>query len=112
MGIINSDKATMARGKKTGGKDWKPGQSGNPKGAPIKDFSLTNAMKEWLAKGQNKQKIVEEVGKRALKGDIYCIKMIWGYMDGTPKQTIEHEGTIDIPPTSIIIDGKIVEKEK
>lgn len=24
----------MARGKKTGGKDWKPGQSGNPKGPP------------------------------------------------------------------------------
>ncbi len=62
----------MARGKKTGGKDWKPGQSGNPKGwfGYGKDYreakKLTTAIFNQLgtdllyAKVEDLQKIIKD----------------------------------------------------
>lgn len=36
----------MAKGTKTGGRDWKPGESGNPKGRPV--FSIVSKIKAKL----------------------------------------------------------------
>lgn len=40
-----ADKLANIRGK---GNPWKPGQSGNPKGRPKKDVSLTTLLKKYL----------------------------------------------------------------
>lgn len=63
----------------------------NKKGAPKKDDSLTNLVKELLRKKPDGQKktyrelFAMRVLKLALEGDITAIKTIWSYMDGKPK---------------------------
>jgi hypothetical protein len=47
----------MAKGKKTGGRDWKRGQSGNPKGPNVmpKDLrALKEADREWITETLHK----------------------------------------------------------
>lgn len=71
---------------------WKKGQSGNPKGAPQKDESITFLMKKFLEscpEGQEKtykQIFVEKAYAKAVKdGDVTAQKMIWNYIDGLPQ---------------------------
>ena len=45
-----ADKQVNIRGK---GNPWKPGQSGNPKGRPKKDMSLTSLLKKYLEEVPN-----------------------------------------------------------
>lgn len=80
----------------------KPGHTNNPNGRPRKGNSLTELMEEFLEKipeGEkktNKEKFIEKVYAQAIeKGDTTCQKMIWNYIDGMPKQSIEHSGQID-----------------
>lgn len=78
--------------RKAPSKCWKKGQSGNPKGGPDKDQSITFLMRKYLQnipEGQKKtakQAFVEKAYAKAVKqGDITAIKLIWNYMDGVPK---------------------------
>lgn len=71
---------------------WKKGQSGNPKGAPQKDESITFLMNKFLEscpEGQEKtykQIFVEKAYAKAVKdGDVTAQKMIWNYIDGLPQ---------------------------
>jgi hypothetical protein len=72
-----------------------PGCTLNPNGRPKKECSLTNMMREHLnniPKGErktNKQILVEKVFKLAVKGDISAIKLMWNYLEGMPKQSVE-----------------------
>lgn len=70
---------------------YKPGESGNPNGRPPKGYSITEMMKEMLS---SKPEVKETLGKviitKALEGDITAIKTVWQYMDGMPKQAIDH----------------------
>jgi hypothetical protein len=69
---------------------FRPGQSGNPKGRPSKGYSITEMMKEMLGSDPEiKKSLGERIIALALKGDIAAIKLVWNYMDGMPKQTIE-----------------------
>ncbi len=81
------------------------GQSGNPKGAPIKTDSLTFLMKEYLsatAKGEkktNRQIFIEKAYNKAVKdGDGPTMKMIWNYIDGMPKtdSKLELSGSVSL----------------
>lgn len=75
----------------------KPFQSGhdprrNTKGRPKGSGNISNTVKKLLKKeigeGKNKKKIeellIESILKKALKGDIAMIKLIWEYSDGKP----------------------------
>lgn len=74
---------------------WKPGQSGNPDGRPKKGYSITEWFKEMLAsKPEVKDAIGKSIMKKALEGDTTAQKLVWSYMDGLPKQSIEHSGEI------------------
>jgi TRAP-type mannitol/chloroaromatic compound transport system substrate-binding protein len=41
------------------------------------------------SKPETKKALVDRILKSALDGDMTAAKMIWHYMDGTPKQTMD-----------------------
>lgn len=73
----------------------KKGSVLNPKGRPKLGTSLTEIMREYLdksAKGHDltrKEEFVRKVVKMAYDGDSTMIKLVWNYIDGMPKQTID-----------------------
>lgn len=82
--------------KKTNPSHWRPGQSGNPKGRPLKGHSITDAFKQMLdSQPEEKQKLVQAILKHALEGDMTAAKLIWNYMDGMPLQKIEGDFDLD-----------------
>jgi len=70
---------------------FKPGQSGNPAGRPKKGYSITEWFKEMLASNPEvKDAIGKSIMKKALEGDVTAQRLVWSYMDGMPKQAIDH----------------------
>jgi len=76
----------MAIGKKTGGRDFKPGQSGNPKGRPPKDETLTEVLRSKIDKDAIAEKLIE-LGMK--KENIVALKYMYDRCDGAPRQTID-----------------------
>jgi hypothetical protein len=88
-------------------KPFKKGQSGNPKGMKPGTVSITAAIKRELVKippelrsREERKTYLELLVKRILKkaiqdGNEAMIKSIWAYVDGQPKQPLEHAGNID-----------------
>lgn len=80
---------------------WKKGQSGNMKGRPREEESLTWLMKEFLklpstVEGKtNKQLFIEKAYQKAVKdGDAASIKLIWNYIDGLPRGDMGEGGKV------------------
>lgn len=66
---------------------FKPGQSGNPKGRPPKGYSISDMMKEMIGNDPKvKRKLGKVIMEKALSGDMVAIKTLWNYMDGLPQQ--------------------------
>ena len=80
----------MAIGKKTGGRDFLPGQSGNPKGRP--KFSIVSIIREKLQSVSEDEKrtvahkLIDEYIERA---DGTAIRDMIDRIDGKPKQYVE-----------------------
>ena len=78
---------------------FKPGVSGNPSGRPLKEYCLTDILKdqgnitdEVDSKGKpisRKQAIAAKLWERALGGDVILLKYLYDRIDGKPLQTIE-----------------------
>ena len=72
------------------------GTTPNPNGRPKKGFSLTEAMKEYLAttdpvtKKTRQEQLIEKTHEQALAGDATSKKLIWNYLEGMPKQQVDH----------------------
>ena len=83
---------------------FKPGQSGNPKGKPKGTISITSKVKELLQKMAKTQSGEEKERLETLVINILymainerneaMIKLIWNYVDGLPKQSLELSGEI------------------
>lgn len=87
----------MAQGNPKPSKSWVKGQSGNPKGRPPVQESLSELMREFLQQAPPNQKktykqlfIDKTYHKAVVEGDAASIKLIWQYLDGMPKQSIDH----------------------
>lgn len=73
---------------------FKPGQSGNPKGRPKRDWTVSGlieqAMEEENETGVPYKKIVyKNLVKLAIEGDMVAIKEVNQRLDGMPKQTTD-----------------------
>lgn len=78
---------------------WKPGQSGNPKGRP-KGKTLTAAIDELLdadVKGEQMRKALARVAvQRALQGDFKFYSLVMDRRDGKVPDQLQQDGTLDI----------------
>src|SRR3990167_9140777 len=90
-----------ATGKKHDTK-WKKGQSGNLKGRPKDSFSLLTILKRELQrippelKGKERKiyadiLVKKQLHKAIIEGDEQSIKLIWNYVEGMPKASLELE---------------------
>ena len=89
---------------------WKEGQSGNPAGKPEGSLSITAAIKRRLKELSPDQKrtaldwLADNIIQDALEHNNAMRKLIWNYVDGMPKQSLEVMGEL---PFQIIEIGKI-----
>jgi len=73
------------------------GQSGNPKGAPKKEHSITQTIKDMMDENPEvKRELGEKILTMAKRGDIVAIKTLWNYIDGMPKQDIKMDATVEV----------------
>lgn len=88
------------------------GKSGNPKGAPIKEESLTGLMQQFLKqipKGEKttyKELFIKKCFSIAMKGDMAAMRLIWNYLEGMPPQDIKTTGEL-----KIIFDASLTPQE-
>ena len=77
------------------------GQSGNPKGAPKREWTwegeLTKAVEEVAKDGKPiKYHVSRSLINEALKGNPQAIKHLMDRMDGQPNQPIEQSGELNL----------------
>lgn len=84
-----------------------PGNTANPNGRPKGTVSITDAIRRKLEEmaplANNEEKrtylevlIVRIMNKAIVDGDQQMITRIWNYIDGMPKQSIEHSGKMSL----------------
>lgn len=82
---------------------WKPGQTGNPHGRPLKEHSITATIKAMMdEKPEIKKALGAKIFEMALKGDITAIKTLWNYIDGMPQQDLKVQGSVIINMDELI----------
>jgi hypothetical protein len=69
------------------------GQSGNPKGRPRKNKSLTEALEKELRKRRQtgktgKAELAKTLVDLAMGGDIAALKYVYDRIDGKPRETV------------------------
>ena len=79
---------------------WKPGQSGNPKGRPKSNASITREIDILLSdgvKGENLQKALANVAvQKALSGDHRFYQMVMDWTDGKVPDKVETDSHIEV----------------
>lgn len=92
---------------------WKPGQSGNPKGRPPKGYSITEMVRTLIETPYKDPKTGQVVDLReaiglkiidkAMQGDTAAQKMIWQYMDGMPKQRVQVDTNVAVKESEMAL---------
>jgi hypothetical protein len=91
---------------------FKPGQSGNPKGAPKRDWTWSGEYQKAVEKKNLdgipvKEGIAESLAGKALEGDVNAIKELVNRMDGMPLQSTDITSMGEkLGPSRIVIDTK------
>lgn len=85
------------------------GQSGNPSGRTPGTFSLVSILKHELQrvpKGQHidyaTAYIRKLLHKAIVEGDNHAQRLVINYIEGLPKQPVEHSGDMGLPYTIVI----------
>ena len=98
---------------------WRRGQTGNPKGRPKKEHSLTDILAKYAPKkvsvrnvqtGQSfeverREKLAQGLWDLALRGDLAAIKYVFDRIDGKPTEPVEHGGKTVIEFDKVIDDA-------
>jgi len=79
-------------------KRWKKGVSGNPRGRPTKQDSLTSLLRDEIEricpadreKRTWKELVVRATLQLAMKGNPAALREVWDRLDGKLKQSLEH----------------------
>lgn len=82
---------------------FEKGRSGNPKGRPPKEWTMTGLYKEAgeeeTETGEPRKKIVaRKLWEKAQKGDVLAIKELGNRIDGMPKQSMDWQGVLEVVP--------------
>jgi hypothetical protein len=110
--IVRSDDAKRPKG-------WLPGQSGNPKGRPPKEFSITAQLEEALKvktdTGQTKLQVLAEriVDKAISITNPQLVKLVLDRIDGPLKEQATVSNTVSfIKVVHLDTSGRIVESAR
>ena len=93
----------MARGKKTGGRDWKPGESGNPNGRPKSENARSEILRELSPvvdadqELSNAEIIANKVIELAKQGVQWAVREYYDRTDGKPHQSVDVTSNIKMP---------------
>ena len=88
---------------------FKPGQSGNPNGAPKREWTWSGVLEKAVEEattngGQIKELVAKSLVKESLSGNVVAIKELMNRMDGMPDQNgdLKVEGNYNIDLDGII----------
>lgn len=76
---------------------FKPGQSGNPKGAPKRNWTWSGELQKAVEKKDEKgipikQALAQSLVNEGLKGNVQAFNAMANRMDGMPQQDITTDG--------------------
>lgn len=92
---------------------FKPGQSGNPNGAPKRSWTWSGELQKAVEKKYKdgtpvKEAVANSLITQAVGGNVLAAKELMNRMDGMPDQPIKHEGDLNV---NIHIDEALKKKE-
>lgn len=103
----------MAKGKKTGGKDWEKGKSANPNGRPKKGETFTDILSEYVKRERGKEATEWLVERLVTRSEIdtspTALIAVLERLFGKVSDVVKHEGDPDNPQKVII---EIVRSDK
>ena len=78
---------------------FKKGQSGNPKGAPKRNWTWAGELEKAVQRKYKdgtpvKQAVADSLVTQAVGGNVVATKELMNRMDGMPPQPVEQQGTI------------------
>lgn len=84
----------------------KPGETLNPNGRPKRDWTVAGLIEQAMEEEDEtgvpyKKAVYNKLVSLAKNGDVMAIKEVNNRLDGMPKQTLEHEGGLDIRLTNV-----------
>lgn len=101
---------------------FKPGQSGNPRGARKKGESIAELMRKYLAEPveietgegdartktmlERRELFVRAVFRKAMAGSDAAQKLVWNYMDGLPEANVNLGGSLFSGVADIELDAE------
>ena len=106
---------------------FEKGKSGNPKGRPKKEYTLSNLLREKLdevvevedkktkkkKKVTNAQLLVDRVMRGVRLGEKWAIEMMFDRIEGKPNQKVEQSGSLSVfSAPQIVFDEPKTNKTK
>jgi len=105
----------MAKGKKTGGKNWVKGQSGNPNGAPVLPWNaaVRKAVGKRRKTGTGQKKLVQDIMvdsmiDETIKGNVAAFNALTDRMDGKPQENANLSGQVTLINKIELLEGEDV----
>lgn len=92
---------------------WKPGESGNPRGRPLKGQSMAEAIRDELddsgrGRTTKRQRIARKAVALAIGGDAAAMRYVRDTTEGTPQRNVNLSGDLDVGVTIVLTEDEDV----